>query len=202
LSGDVPPPAPVARLFVAIDLPEPLKAALAALRSAALPARWSAPEKFHLTLRFIGEVDEARVAEIDTALRGIDAPRFALTLAGVGHFRRQVLWVGVESAPPLLALQAEVERALQRAGLPGERGRYVPHVKLARLRWPGGGRLRAFLAEHGHFRAEPFAVDRFVLYESRLARDGATHRRRAEYGLRAPSAQSDGSSTAAGPSAA
>lgn len=172
------------RLFVAIDLPEELKARLSMLRTAALPARWVAPDKLHLTLRFVGEVGETSAREVDTALRGIDAPRFSMTLAGVGHFRRQVLWVGVQSCPPLLSLQAQVEDALRQAGMDRERGRYVPHVKLARLRWPGRGRLRAFLDEHALFSAEPFEVERFILYESRLAKEGATYQRRADYVLR------------------
>jgi RNA 2',3'-cyclic 3'-phosphodiesterase len=173
----------VPRLFVAIDIPEELKPRLLALRTAALPARWVEPGQFHLTLRFIGEVDEASAQAVDAALRGIDASRFILTLKGLGHFRRHVLWVGVQSSPPLMSLQTQIEDALRRAGLAGDEGRYVPHVKLARLRWPPRDRLRSFLNEHRLFCAEPFEVEHFVLYESRLAKQGATDLRRAEYAL-------------------
>jgi RNA 2',3'-cyclic 3'-phosphodiesterase len=191
----------VPRFFVAIDLPDDLKARLSTLRAAALPARWVAPEKLHLTLRFVGEIAETGAQEVDTALRGVDAPRFPLTLAGVGHFRRQTLWAGVQSCPPLLSLQAQIEHGLQRAGLEGETGRFIPHIKLARLRWPARGRLRAFLAEHALFCAEPFEVDRFILYESRLTKQGAIYQRRAEYFLRPdPLPQREGSKTLAGPS--
>jgi RNA 2',3'-cyclic 3'-phosphodiesterase len=171
------------RLFVAIDIPEELKPRLLALRTAALPARWVEPEQFHLTLRFIGEVDEASGRAVDAALRGIDASRFTLRLKGLGHFRRHVLWVGVQSCPPLMSLQTQIEDALRRAGLAGDEGRYVPHVKLARLKWPPRDQLRSFLNEHALFCAEPFEVEHFVLYESRLAKQGATHLRRAAYAL-------------------
>jgi RNA 2',3'-cyclic 3'-phosphodiesterase len=173
----------VPRLFVAIDIPEELKPRLLALRTAALPARWVERERFHLTLRFIGEVDEASARAVDAALRGIDASRFTLTLERLGHFRRHVLWVGVQSCPPLMSLQTQIEDAVRRAGSAGDEGRYVPHVKLARLRWPPRDRLRLFLNEHALFCAEPFEVEQFVLYESRRAKQGATHLRRAEYVL-------------------
>lgn len=172
------------RLFVAIDLPGELKARLSALRTAALPARWVEPEKLHLTLCFIGEVDESGAKAIDAALRRIDASGFSLTLKGIGHFHRQTLWAGVESCPPLISLRAKIEDAIRRAGLPVETRRYVPHVKLARLRWSARRPLRAFLNEHALFAAEPFDVAQFSLYDSHLSKEGAVHRLRAAYALR------------------
>jgi 2'-5' RNA ligase len=95
-----------------------------------------------------------------------------------------MLWVGVEKNPVLLQLQAKVESALQRAGIPPEGRRYTPHVTLARLRQPLGPRVPAFLAEHALFRAPPFDVDRFSLIASYLTKNGAIYEDQADYSLR------------------
>ncbi len=171
------------RLFVAIDLPETIKAQLSELRTAALAARWVEPEKLHLTLRFVGEVDEDAAQAIETALRRVDAPRFSLTLKGVGHFRRHTLWAGVQNCPPLISLQGQIEQAICCAGLPEETGRFVPHVKLARLGWRGRGRLRRFLEDRAPFCADPFEVEQFSLIESHLSVQGTTYWHRADYRL-------------------
>lgn len=185
------------RLYVAIELPGEIKAQLSGLRTGILGARWVEAEKFHLTLRFIGDVDEGVAQTIDAALRCVDAPRFSLTLKGVGHFRGHTLWVGVENCPLLMSLQVQVEDALRKAGLPAEAGRYVPHVKLARLRRYGRSQLRAFLNDRALFCAEPFEVEKFSLIESLLLKQGAAYRHRADYGLQ-PMRQAV-EQTAAGP---
>src|ERR1700728_2298831 len=92
------------RLFVALDLPWWLRERLSALAGLGLPgARWVPPENYHLTLRFIAETPGHRAEDIDTALAGLRARGFSLTLAGVGTFakggRSTALWVGVERNP-------------------------------------------------------------------------------------------------------
>jgi 2'-5' RNA ligase len=169
------------RLFVGIDLPEAAKAGLSVLCTGLPAARWVDPPKLHLTLRFIGEVDEAAVASISEALMRIEAPRFVLALVGVGHFRRCTVWVGVEENCSLLYLQAEIEAALRQIGLAPERQKYVPHVKLARLRSSKG--LRPFLDANASFRAEPFEVRQFSLIESHLGKSGTSYEHRADYPL-------------------
>lgn len=172
------------RLFVGIGLPPDLKLRISLLCTGVPEARWVDAGNFHLTLRFIGEVDEGVASDIDAALLRLSAPRFSLTLAGVGQFGTRMLWVGVEKSPVLLQLQAKVESALQRAGIPPEGRRYTPHVTLARLRQPLGPRVPAFLAEHALFRAPPFDVDRFSLIASYLTKNGAIYEDQADYPLR------------------
>jgi 2'-5' RNA ligase len=171
----------VPRLFVAIDFPASVKGQLSALCADVPDAHWVDPDKFHLTLRFIGAVEEPTAAGIAEALQRIEVPAFALTLAGVGHFREHSLWVGVEQSPSLLRLQAEIERVLQQIGLSAEPRPYVPHVKLARLRHRRG--LRAFLDVHANFRAEPFEVRQFSLIESHPADRGTRYEHKADYEL-------------------
>ena len=175
------------RLFTAIALPFDLRQRLAFLGGGIPGARWVAPENMHLTLRFIGEVDEGQMEDINAALLGVEAPRFDLTLAGIGHWetkgRATALWAGVEKSPELLHLHDRVEAALVRAGLPPEPRKFAPHVTLARLKNPPASRVGDFLREYGPFRAPPFAVEEFVLYSSILTAAGPIYREEAFYPL-------------------
>src|SRR5690349_8315737 len=112
------------RLFVALELPEAVRRHLALLQAGVPGARWIEPANLHLTLRFIGEVEDGLLHEIDEALLGIRAPSFDLTLEGVGQFgtgtRARTLWAGVSRVDALGHLQQKIESALVRAGLPAE----------------------------------------------------------------------------------
>jgi RNA 2',3'-cyclic 3'-phosphodiesterase len=172
------------RLFVGIDLPPEIKLRLSLLCTGVPGARWVDAGNLHVTLRFIGEVDEGMAADIDEALAPIRAPRFALALAGVGHFGTRMLWAGVERNPALLHLHEKIESAIVRTGFEPEGRRYAPHVTLARLKGPPDPRLHGFLAAHALFRAEPFPVERFSLVASYLTKSGAIYEDQADYELR------------------
>jgi 2'-5' RNA ligase len=174
------------RLFVGIALPPELRLRLSLLCSGVPGARWVDPGNFHVTLRFIGEVDEGTASDIDAALAQIVAPRFSLTLAGTGHFggRPRLLWAGIEPNPALVHLHDKVEHALLRIGLAPDSRKYAPHVSLARLKEATAPRLQEFLREHALFRALPFAVDRFSLIASTLTKSGAIYEDQADYRLR------------------
>ena len=174
------------RLFVGIEFPPELKLRLSLLQSGIAGARWVDPGNFHLTLRFIGEVDEGEAADIDEALLRLKARRFTLQLAGVGLFgngKPRQLWVGVEREPALATLQGKIEQALMRIGLPPEPRKFSPHVTLARLRDPRRGELQEYLAAHAQFRAEPLRVDRFSLIASFPTKAGSVYEDQAEYKL-------------------
>jgi RNA 2',3'-cyclic 3'-phosphodiesterase len=172
----------VPRLFVAIDFPAAIKLSLSGLCSGVPGVRWVAPENFHLTLRFIGEVDDATAAGAAAALGHVELPRFLLTLAGVGQFGGHTLWVGVEESAALMRLQGAIEAELQNIGLADADTRpFRPHVKLARSRRRRS--FRAFLAEHADFRAEPFEVGNFSLIESLRGERGRIYEHRADYPL-------------------
>ena len=171
------------RLFVGISLPPELKLRLSMLCVGVPEARWVDPGNFHVTLRFIGEVNEGLASDIDAALLRLSSPRFRMQLLGVGQFGTRMLWAGVEKSSALLQLQGKVESALQRLGLPPETRRFTPHVSLARLRPPLGPKVQAFLAENALFRAEPFEVGEFSLVASYLTKSGAIYEDQAEYPL-------------------
>jgi 2'-5' RNA ligase len=124
------------RLFVAIRFSEVVRERLRLVQGGIEGVAWTRPENLHLTLRFIGDVEEPEVAEIDKALAGIDEAGFSLGLSGVGLFgtpdRPRVLWAGVAASAALSHLQAKVERAVTLVGLEPERQRFTPHVTLGR----------------------------------------------------------------------
>lgn len=170
------------RLFVGIDLPPELKLSLSTLCSGLPGARWVDAGNYHVTLRFIGEVDEGVASDIDLALARIKAPRFSLSLAGIGSFSGRELFVSVEKNDALFHLRDKIERALVRTGLESEGRRFAPHVTLARLKGQNG-RLEAYLQEHGLYRAAPFMVERFSLIASYLTKSGSIYEDQADYRL-------------------
>ena len=172
------------RLFVGIEFPPELKLRLSLLQSGVAGAKWVDPGNFHLTLRFIGEVDEGTAADIDEALLRLKARPFSLQLAGAGTFggdKPRQLWVGVEREPALGTLQGKIEQALIRARLPPEPRKFAPHVTLARLRDPKRADIQCFLADHAQFRAEPLRVERFSLIASYPTKAGSVYEDQADY---------------------
>ena len=169
----------MARLFVAIDLPEDIKEAVADI-GRDLPGAHRVPrEQLHLTLRFIGEVDGGTLKAVREALMGVKGIPFTLMLTGVGHFppgrHPRVLWVGLDGSAPLLALQHEVERALIGAGIPPEERKFSPHLTLARLKETPPAKVAGLEERYRDFGAGPFPVEEFHLYASTLNRTGAVH---------------------------
>lgn len=176
------------RLFIALSLPDEVRERLSLLANGLPGARWVAPESLHLTLRFVGELDGRQAHDLDDMLSTLDLPEFELTLRGLGTFdegrRLRSLWVGIEPNEALMRLQAKVETAVQRAGLPAERRKFKPHVTLARFKeTPPAHKLQAYLAAHGLFRHGPFPVEEFVLFSSFLAHTGALYSPEAVYPL-------------------
>lgn len=175
------------RLFVALDFPDDVRQRLAGLGGGVPGARWTEPENLHLTLRFIGEVPEDQAADIDLALSEVTAPAFDLVLDGVGVFgaghNARVLWAGVERGDALSHLQAKVESALVRCGLPAEERKFSPHVTLARLKDAPRERIGRFIEDRALFRAGPMRMDHFTLYESRLGKGAAVYEALREYEL-------------------
>src|SRR5437763_17150132 len=174
------------RLFVGIEFPPELKLRLSLLETGIAGARWVDPGNLHLTLRFIGEVDEGVAADIDEALARLRARRFTLQLAGTGVFggnRPHALWVGVERDPDLLALRDKVEQALIRTGPEPEGRKFAPHVSLARLRDPELAGLGNFLAANARLPAAPLPVEHVSLIASYPTKSGSIYEDQADYPL-------------------
>ncbi len=175
------------RLFVGIELPENVADRLHHLSGGVPGARWIAPENIHLTLRFIGNVEETALADIDDGLARVKAPGFDMEIDGVGHFSRGrrpvMLWAGLAPEPALLDLYRRIDGALIKAGFPPEGRRYTPHISLARIKDGSAARVGEFEAANSLFRLDPFAVTRFTLFSSHLGHREASYRAEAAYPL-------------------
>lgn len=166
------------RFFIGIRPPEAVRDLLIDRMEALEGARWQDDDQLHLTLRFVGSAQPREVDDLMAALQSVSAPPFALALEGVGHFERKgvphTLWAGVTGSEPLAVLQNRVERACRRAGFAAETRKFAPHVTVARLN-RGTAPVEHWLACHSGLRSDPWPVDSFVLYESRLDPGGAIY---------------------------
>jgi 2'-5' RNA ligase len=175
------------RLFLAIDLPSPVRAAVAALeerlRRDGHGWRWVRPEGIHLTLRFLGEVspvDDARQRE--TWRRAVAGhPRFRFRVGGVGVFpaasRPRVLWVGVAESSPtpvMVPLAAALESAARELGFESEERPFRAHLTLARAQREGRPSAPG-LADV--VIASDVPAEEVVLFRSELHPDGARYSR-------------------------
>ncbi len=174
------------RLFVALAIPEIVADALSTIQSGVDGARWRPVENFHLTLAFIGETDRHGFLNAVDALSVIDAPAFDLRLSGIGYFgerQPRALWAGAAPSQELSHLQAKTEQALRRAGFDLERRKFKPHVTLAYLRNVPRDAAERYSALHGLFSCEPFPVEAFHLYSSRLGGEVSAYNIEASYAL-------------------
>jgi 2'-5' RNA ligase len=135
------------RAFIAIELSPEIKEALARLvkdlQEEGIQGRWVPPSNIHLTLRFLGNIQDEQVGDIERlmeeAAKGFHP--FTVSLEGLGAFphaaRPRVLWVGVvEGKDPLSRLQERLERGLASMGFPPEEKAFKPHLTLARFKFP------------------------------------------------------------------
>jgi 2'-5' RNA ligase len=175
------------RLFVGLALPEAVRDDLGRLCAGLPGARWIDPDMMHVTLRFIGEVDELDAEDIHHQLARVRAPRFEITLGGLDTFgqgrKTRALWVRVARSDDLLLLQGRVDSAVVRAGQPPEPRKFVPHVTLARFREAPAERMAAFIAANNLFRARPCAIEQFTLFESATGAGGAVYTALQDYPL-------------------
>jgi 2'-5' RNA ligase len=173
------------RLFVAIRPPEDVRETVLDLMEGQPNLRWQDDDQLHLTLRFVGEVERPVANDLAAALGQLRFDRFSLALDGVGKFERHrngVLWAGIMPREQVKALATKIERACQSAGLPPEHRAFHPHITLARWKGPAP-KLPGFLELHAGLTSNPWEVSEFILYESRLGREGAHYEAVERYSL-------------------
>jgi RNA 2',3'-cyclic 3'-phosphodiesterase len=174
------------RLFVAIRPPEEVCDLLIDAMDDSSVLRWVGDQQLHLTLRFIGEVERPVANDIGAALDRLRSPAFELRLNGVGKFERRnggALWAGIAPKEPVAALAAKSERAVQQVGLEPERRAFAAHITLARWTLRNSEAVDAFITRNARLCSDPFEVDRFILFESKLSRHGAHHEEVAAFKL-------------------
>lgn len=166
------------RLFVALEIPREAALSMSLLRGGLYGARWIDVENYHLTLRFVGDVDAPTADELVHALDRVRRQPFSLSLVGMGSFgskKPHSIWAGVSASPDLIALQAEIERICQRLGLRADPRKFTPHVTLARLRGARVEDVVDYLSARSNFFTDPFAVSRFVVLSSRESVGGGPY---------------------------
>lgn len=166
------------RLFTALEIPRSAALSLSLLRGGLPGARWIDVDNYHLTLRFIGDVDNRTADEIVDRLDRIDREEFQLSLTGIGSFgskKPHSIWAGVSPSPELMALQAEIDRICMRIGLAPDPRKFTPHVTLARLKNARLDDVVHYLAGRGNFHTMSFNVGRFVLMSSKESFGGGPY---------------------------
>ncbi len=175
------------RLFVAVDLPPDIRLSLKDLGRGIPGARVLPAEQIHLTLRFIGEVENTLFQEIRERLFEVKKSPFCLQVKGVGYFpprgTPKVLWAGVTPTEELVRLKKRVDKVLLTCGLETEKRKYSPHITLARLRNSPLPKVIEFLAGNSLLQTPEFSVDSFQLFSSRLDKHGALHTLEENYEL-------------------
>ena len=172
------------RAFLAIALPDDVRSAVAAVAAPVVAAhpgpRWVRPENVHLTVEFLGSVDEALVRDLDVRLRAVAATTASadLVLSGVGAFpprRPRVLWLGlVEGEAWFVGLTEAVRVVVREVGLEPDRRPPSAHVTLARQERPERAALAALESAFAD-RRFAWRAERLTLYSSVLARGGPTY---------------------------
>jgi RNA 2',3'-cyclic 3'-phosphodiesterase len=174
------------RLFTGLELPDGVVGQLALMRGGGVGARWLDPEDYHITLRFIGDVDGGVARDIDETLSDIRQPKAPVRFEGLSWFggaKPRAIVAKVKPDPALMDLQAEQERRLRRIGVEPETRKYTPHVTLARVRGGGQAAVANYLAERGALIADSFTAERFVLYSAREGSGGGPYVIEAGYPL-------------------
>jgi len=166
------------RLFTGLEIPAEIGQTLSSLRGGLPGARWIDPENYHVTLRFIGNIDGMYANEIASMLFRINRKPFEVRLQGLTSFggkKPRAVVAAVEPSRPLIELQAEHERLMQRLGLDPEGRKFTPHVTLARLHDSSSRDVADYLSVRGYFPSKSFLASRFVLFSSRASTGGGPY---------------------------
>ena len=194
------------RLFVALDIDDNIRGRLSrfveGVRGFSPEARWVWPESLHVTLKFIGEKNEAEAERIKQTLQTIVADGFEMNFCGYGFFpgarAARVFWVGIEAGDRLTSLAATVDKTLAQLDIPKEEHAFNPHLTLARCgsgsgaphKQKGDHPNRGFEKLQEKLAALPspefgtMAAREFFLYQSKLSPKGSTYTKLARFSLR------------------
>ena len=177
------------RVFIAVDLPNEIREALSDLQRELRPltntVRWVAPDSIHITLKFLGEIPEKRIEDIDAELTGLSWKPFTVTVHGVGFFpgtrSPRIFWAGME-APTMEGLSEQLDIRMERLGFDKEKRAFRPHITLARAK---NTRIESSLvtaaAQFEERNFGSFTVDRVFLFRSTLKASGAVYEKLKEY---------------------
>ena len=178
------------RCFIAIDIDEKIRSALSDLQQQLQDGvnvkkgdvNWVNPQNIHLTLKFLGEIKDAKVVEVCNIVKAVAGRHesFELDIESVGHFggkSARVLWVGSgRGAENLLELQEDIEKSLALAGWPQETREFAGHLTLCRIRKPAAGvKLAQMSEDYKDFKLGTMPADSVSVYQSQLKPTGPAY---------------------------
>ncbi len=169
------------RTFIAVEIPAGVRERVTTLideqRKKALPVKWVPFENLHITVKFLGEIDEEMKEKTAGVLQDVCQrhKRFSAGFSGIGcfpdHRRPRVVWIGIDTgAEHLSALAHDIEELLVPFGFKKEK-RFHPHLTIGRIKKPC--RIDGIL--HTEFATEPFLAQRLTLFKSTLTPQGALY---------------------------
>ena len=178
------------RAFIAIDLPQATKYALAGLqdqlREAEADVKWVAPQNIHLTLKFLGEINAGQVSKISAIIEDVasDNPDFTLRINSLGAFPRidylRVIWVGLDKGDAQIKkIARELEEKIEKIGIPKEDRPFSSHITIARTR-SNKNRQKLILdlkklSEGFKLDDSEFKAGKITLFKSDLSPKGPTY---------------------------
>jgi 2'-5' RNA ligase len=173
------------RLFTGLAIPTEIAEALRIYRGGLPGARWIEPADYHVTLRFLGDVEVPMAEDVLEAMAEMRVrPALTVTLDGLGIFggdRPRALYASVVPSPELIDIQAEQERLVRRAGIEPERRKFTPHVTLARLKRDASPEAVAmYLSQGPAFAPLSFAADRVTVFSAKESTGGGPYLAEAE----------------------
>jgi len=176
------------KLFLGLAIPDQLAKDFDNLKTGVSGASWGTAENAHITLTFIGEVDDHIADKLETLLSSIDIERFILTLQGPELFYKKeepyILWVKVRHSDPLIALKKQIDALLKKNGISFEDRSYAPHMTLAFLNKPHMDDVNSFLETHKNIPEQNLTVNDFVLYQSAGSRAEPLYKKLKPYSLK------------------
>jgi 2'-5' RNA ligase len=176
------------RLFTGLEIPADVGFGLSLMRGGLPGARWVEPENYHITLRFIGDIDDALAREVALLLGRVRRKAFEVRFEGLSSFggrKPRAVVAAVAPVAPLVELKGEHDRLMQRVGLAPEGRKFMPHVTLARLRDSSSRQVADFLAGREKIPVAPFPARQFVLFSARASTGGGPYVVEAAYPLAA-----------------
>ncbi|MFQ5949705.1 MAG: RNA 2',3'-cyclic phosphodiesterase, partial [Nitrospiria bacterium] len=177
-----------ARLFIALPLSKEIRRGCAMLqergRNLIASVRWSDPEKLHLTLLFLGQIEWSVQLQIKEIIQGVanSFPPFSVDISGLGAFPKRrsprVIWIGISEAPLLMTIQQKFVTSIASLGIPIETRPYRPHLTLGRIKKEGGatGPLTDWLMQEEGVALGRCEVKEIMLMESQLRPEGPLHK--------------------------
>ena len=166
------------RLFAALEIPHHAATHMSMLRGGLPGARWIDMENYHLTLRFIGDIEHHMADEVADALGRVHRRPFTMGFSGLGAFggkKPHSLFAVPTGCPDIYDLQAEIAGICRRLGLAPDPRKFTPHVTLARLRNTSPAAVANYLSARGGFYVPPFKVSQFTLMSSRNSVGGGPY---------------------------